>query len=255
MNRNEIKDFLEEKYLKYNCPDFIIDDPVSIPHLFTKKEDIEIAGFFSAIIAWGQRSTIIKNARKLVDLMEDEPYRFILESSKKDLECFNNFYHRTFNGIDARFFIESLKNMYKNYSGMEEVFNKGFETNNSVYSAIKYFRQFFLKQNCPLRTRKHIANVSNGSSAKRLNMFLRWMVRKDKAGVDFGIWEKIPATALMLPLDVHTGNVARKLDLLNRKQNDWKAVEEVTANLRKFDPNDPVKYDFALFGLGIYEKF
>jgi len=245
----ELHSFLEENYKRYNCPDFIGLDPISIPHKFTKKEDIEIAGFFSATIAWGQRPTIIRNANELMRRMDMAPCDFILNHTKKDLLQFKNFKHRTFNGIDCTFFIRSLQNIYKKHKSLEQAFS-----GNNAKNAITNFRKIFFSIPHPHRTGKHVSNPEANSSSKRLNMFLRWMVRKDNCGVDFGIWNNIKMSELMCPLDVHSGNVARKLGLLDRKQNDWKSVEELTSRLRAFDVNDPSKYDFALFGLGVFES-
>ena len=250
---SELKDLLDEKYLQYNTLDFIETDPISIPHLFSKKEDIEISAFLAATMAWGQRPTTIKNAKKLVELMEYTPLDFILNFTTADLKRFESFKHRTFNGIDCVFFLQSLQNIYTKYHGLERVFSSDFS---NIESAIHHFRQVFFEIEHPQRTQKHVANPMTGSSAKRINMFLRWMVRKKQPnGVDFGIWKKISPAMLQCPLDVHTGNVGRKLGLLQRQQNDWKAVQELTKSLRKFDPTDPVKYDFALFGLGVFDGF
>jgi uncharacterized protein (TIGR02757 family) len=257
---DNLKDFLDEKYDKYNRPDFIELDPISIPHQFSKKEDIEIAGFIAATIAWGQRVTIINNANKMMKLMGNSPYDFVMNAKTKELIPFNYFVHRTFNGVDAVFFIKSLQNIYKNHGGLQNTFlpstiNNETSTENTL-SAIMHFRNIFFSINHPDRTLKHVSNPAANSSSKRLCMYLRWMVRKDKRGVDFGIWNsKLLPSYLMCPLDVHSGNVARKLGILKRTQNDWKAVVELTANLRKLDSKDPVKYDFALFGLGVFEKF
>lgn len=250
----EIKDFLDEKVVQYNQPFFIESDPIQVPKRFTEKVDIEIAAFLTATLAWGNRPAIIKSALKLMSFMENEPFRFIMDSSDREFEELTRFVHRTFNGDDCRYFVLSLRNIYQKHGGLQTVFEKGFRQENSVKSSLELFYSVFFEL-IGERTRKHIANVSKGASAKRLNMFLRWMVRHDKNHVDFGLWQGIPASALMLPLDVHSGNVARKLGLLSRRQNDWKAVEEVSDTLRKFDPNDPVKYDFALFGLGVFERF
>ena len=251
----EIKNFLEEKYNQFNCTNFIESDPISIPHRFSRKEDIEIAGFLSATIAWGQRPTIIRNANKLMQLMNDEPFEFLTQTKIEDSELFESFVHRTFNGVDCFYFIRALSAIYQEFGGLEKLFTEGFSIDGTVKTAIFHFREKFLSFNPPHRTEKHIANPDKGSAAKRINMFLRWMVRSSTLGVDFGLWNSIPVSALMMPLDVHSGNVARKLGLLQRTQNDWQAVEELTANLRLFDANDPVKYDFALFGLGVFEKF
>jgi uncharacterized protein (TIGR02757 family) len=252
-NPDYLKEFLEEKYLQYNCARFIESDPISIPYLFSKKENIEISAFLTAIISWGQRPTIIRNAKKLMSMMDENPYDFIMNGSREEFGRFSSFVHRTFNGIDCRYFIDALSEIYHHYGGLEEIFTKGYRADQSMKSAIGYFRKTFLSFSPPVRTAKHIANPEAGSSAKRINMFLRWMIRKP--GIDFGLWDWIPASALMMPIDVHSGNVARKLGLLQRKQNDWRAVEELTQKLRQFDAADPVKYDFALFGLGIFEKF
>lgn len=253
--KEEIRNFLDEKVESFNRVNFIETDPIQIPKQFTQKEDIEIAGFLAASIAWGQRPTIIRNARKLIRLMENQPYRFLTHTNENDWNEFDSFTHRTFNGTDCRYFLKALQNIYLNHGGLETVFNEGYRKDHRIESAIIHFRKVFFQLKHEARTEKHVADVQKGSSAKRINMFLRWMVRADQSGVDFGLWKNIPASALMLPLDVHTGNVARKLGLLTRTQNDWKAVAEITSVLSEFDPNDPVKYDFALFGLGIFEKF
>lgn len=248
---DELKSFLDEKYDEYNVTGFIQDDPVSIPHQFDKKEDIEIAGFLAASIAWGNRKMIINNANKLLKQMGYFPHEFLMNASENDFDAFGNFVHRTFNGEDAIYFMKSLRNIYQKHNGLEAVFNDGLKYSGKLTTALDHFRNTFLELPYKPRTAKHIANVMKGSAAKRICMYLRWMVRKDNRGVDFGLWNNIPTSKLMLPLDVHTGNVSRKLGLLNRKSSDWKAVLEVTANLRKFDENDPVKYDYALFGLGV----
>lgn len=253
-NFHDLKSFLDEKVLKYNQFFFIETDPIQIPKNFSGKENIEIAAFLTATIAWGNRQSIIKNATKLMELLDNEPHDFILNYADSDFKILEKFVHRTFNGNDCVYFIRSLKNIYQNHGGLQSVFENGFQMKNEVKSALTEFYNVFFEIGGE-RSRKHVSNVEKGASAKRLNMFLRWMVRKDKTGVDFGLWNGIPKSELLLPLDIHTGNVARKLGLLQRKANDWKAVEEVTQNLRKFDPADPIKYDFALFGLGAFEKF
>jgi len=250
-----IQSFLDQKVISFNHSTFIETDPIQVPKLFSSKENIEIAGFLAATLAWGQRPTIIRNALKLVELMHNNPIEFLIHTPEEEWDVFLNFKHRTFNGTDCIFFLKSLRNIYQNHGGLEEVFSKGFQEDKSIYSALAYFRKVFFEPEHEHRTEKHVSDVAKGASAKRLNMFLRWMVRTDQTGVDFGLWKQIPASALMLPLDVHTGNVSRKLGLLTRTQNDWKAVEEITAKLREFAPDDPVKYDFALFGLGVFEKF
>lgn len=250
-----IKDFLDEKLLLFNNKSFIETDPIQIPHQFTKKEDIEIAGFLAATIAWGQRKTIITNSEKLMLWMDNAPHDFILNHNKKELEQFKKFVHRTFNGTDCVFFIKSLQNIYLKHGGLEGAFAKGLKKNESIKTSIVEFRKLFLEIKHDKRSDKHVSNPESKSSAKRLCMYLRWMVRNDKKGVDFGIWTKINASQLCLPLDVHTGNVSRKLGLLKRTQDDWQAVEEITSVLKQFDKKDPVKYDFALFGLGAFEGF
>lgn len=252
ISQNELFDFLEEKHDLYNRASFIESDPISIPHCYSKKEDIEIAGFLTATIAWGQRITIIKNAKKLMHLMDNSPHEFILNAKEKDLKTFNSFKHRTFNSIDCVYFIRSLKNIYNNHKGLQDVFQKEDEMKQNII----HFHQCFFELPHPFRTKKHVSNPNMGSAAKRINMFLRWMIRKDKRAVDFGIWNtKSNAATLYCPLDVHSGRVARKLGLLDRTQNDWKAVEELSNKLKQFDANDPIKYDFSLFGLGVFEKF
>ncbi len=252
----DLKDFLDQKVFEYNQKKFIVEDPVSIPHNFSKKEDIEIAAFLSASIAWGQRTVIIKNANLLLSRMDYDPHRFIMNFTPKDLKPFTSFVHRTFNGIDCVFFLNALQKIYKEKSSIESLFTEKTDAQNqSDYgTAIEGWRTFFFSIPHPYRTQKHFAQPSRGSAAKRINMFLRWMIRKDKAGVDFGIWN-LPSQMLTCPLDVHSGRVARKLGLLKRKQDDWTAATELTNRLKEFDKDDPVKYDFALFGLGVFEKF
>lgn len=258
MNNSELKTFLDEKVELYNDPNFIESDPVQIPHLYSQKEDVEIAGFLSATIAWGNRKMIIKNSHRMMDLVGNAPYDFIMSHSENDLERFESFVHRTFNSQDFRFFIKSLQNIYNNHNGLEAVFHKGQLKGNevkSMQSGISEFKKTFFEIEHLHRTEKHVSDPISNSAAKRINMFLRWMVRQDNKGVDLGIWKSISPASLSCPLDVHSGNVARKLGILNRKQNDGKAVTELDLILRTFDNNDPVKYDFALFGLGVFEGF
>jgi uncharacterized protein (TIGR02757 family) len=252
----ELKDFLDQKADAYNNPGFIETDPISIPHLFSKKEDIEIVGFLAATLAWGQRVTILKNARQLALWMDDAPYDFITGFTKEDLKPFRKFVHRTFNGEDAVYFLKALQHIYLEHKGLEAVFARGLQGKDAgLQEAISSFRTIFFGPEHPARTAKHVSDPMRNSSAKRICMYLRWMVRNDKRGVDFGIWKSIPPAELHAPLDLHSGATARKLGLLTRKQDDWKAVAELTANLRLLDPDDPVKYDFALYGLGVFEKF
>jgi uncharacterized protein (TIGR02757 family) len=247
----ELKEFLNEKYDLYNTPLFIESDPIFVPHQFTLKEDIEIAAFFVATLAWGQRPTIIRNGMRLMEWMDHAPFEYIKSSTKKDWKTFSKFAHRTFNGTDAVYFIQSLQHIYNNGGGLEKAFHHSTE----MQQGLMKFREIFLGEFPAGRTAKHIADVTRNSSGKRLNMFLRWMVRNDKRGVDFGIWKTISPALLYCPIDLHSGRVARKLGLLKREQDDWKAVDELTQNLRKLDPKDPIKYDFALYGLGVFEKF
>jgi len=254
MNSSELKSFLDEKVIQYNTLDFIESDPVQIPHLFSQKEDIEIAGFLSATIAWGNRKMIIKNSHKMMDLMGNSPYDFVMSHTENDLERLESFVHRTFNGQDFACFIRSLQHIYKNHNGLEAVFAQ-YQESNSMQKSISEFKKVFFEIPHQNRTLKHISDPMNGSAAKRINMMLRWFCRQDNKGVDLGIWKNISPSLLSCPLDVHSGNVARKLGLLARKQNDGKAVTELDSKLRELDPIDPVKYDFALFGLGVFEGF
>ncbi len=251
----EIKAFLEEKYLQYNNPSFIECDPISIPHSFSILHDREISGFLTAAIAWGRRDLILRSSRLMLELMDNSPYEFIMTADEDELLRFSRFVHRTFNGTDCTYFIRGLRHIYSSFNSMEDVIIQGMKTTGSVKDGLTYLRLLFFSLPHARRNEKHFADVSGGSAGKRLNMFLRWMVRKDNYGVDFGIWKKIDPAMLYIPLDLHSGNTARKLGLLTRKMNDWKAVEELTEILREFDPADPVKYDFALFGLGVNEKF
>ena len=253
LSNNELKEFLDSKYEQYNQKKFIESDPIQVPHNFTSKEDIEISSFLTATIAWGQRKTIIKNSFKMMDLLDNSPYDYIINSTEKEIDKLN-IKHRTFNEIDFRYFIKRLKYIYKDYGNLENLFFENIE-GNTMHNSIHNFKSLFFKNNYPLRTTKHISDPFKGSACKRVNMFLRWMVRKDSNGVDFGIWNKISPSHLSCPLDVHSGRVARKLGILNRTQNDHKAVIELDNKLRIFDSNDPVKYDFSLFGLGVFEGF
>ncbi|MGY8915427.1 MAG: TIGR02757 family protein [Flavobacteriales bacterium] len=254
MKKNELKEFLDAKVVQYNHPEFLESDPIQIPHLFTLKEDVEISGFLTATIAWGNRKSIIANAHKMMELMDHAPYDFIKNHQDIDLEKLQPFVHRTFNGTDLVYFVKSLKNIYKNRGGLEGIFTADL-VENSIQPTISKFKAAFFEIPHPIRTTKHISDPLKGSAAKRINMYLRWMVRDNTTRVDFGLWKNIPTSILSCPLDVHSGNVARKLGLLKRNQNDAKALAELDRSLRKLDPIDPVKYDFALFGLGVFEKF
>ena len=248
----ELKDLLEHKFNLYNSTNFIIEDPISIPHLYNQKEDIEIISFLISIISWGNRKSIIKSGNKLTEILGSSPIDFIMRFKERDLKKID-FVHRTFNKFDLIYFLKSLKNIYKNHDGLENVFSKNLN-DEFMYNNISNFRKIFFSLNHEKRTEKHISNPKKNSACKRINMFLRWMVRNDGV-VDFGIWKKIKPSMLSCPLDVHTGNIGRKLNLISRKQNDLKTVLELDQKLRLFDKNDPVKYDYALFGMGVYEKF
>lgn len=250
---NNLKNFLDKKVEQYNQPAFIKDDPISIPHLFTKKQDIEIAAFFTAVFAWGNRTTIINKSKELMQLMDMQPHEFCLNQDLGRLKRLFDFKHRTFNATDLLYFIEFLKYHYQHNNSLENAFTKWGD--NIEQMLIGFHHYFFSLEDVPPRTKKHIATPEKKSNCKRLNMFLRWMVRKDNKGVDFGIWSNIKQSQLICPVDLHVARVAKRLKLLQRKPIDWQAALELTANLKKFDPLDPVKYDFALFGLGIMEKF
>lgn len=254
---NELKDFLNSKVEQYNTSAFIYDDPVCIPHLFTKKQDIEIAAFFASIFAWGNRTIIIKKSKDLLQRMDNAPYEFILHHSDDDLKRLPGFKHRTFNDTDLLYFVHFLHHHYSFYESLETAFNKGMNKHDeTTESGLNYFfRYFFSLEDAPPRTKKHIASPTKNSTCKRLNMFLRWMVRNDKKGVDFGLWTKISPAQLVCPVDVHVARVAHRFNLLHRNKIDWIAGLELTKNLRTLDTADPVKYDFALFGLGVAEKF
>ncbi len=260
MNPGELKRFLDKHTEEYNRSSFIKDDPISVPHLFTKKQDREIAGFFAAVFAWGNRRTIIRKSRELMEHMDHAPHQFCLQHSEKDLKKLIRFKHRTFHADDLYYFIEFFHRHYKEHDTLEKAFlpamNRA-EKDKSAGTAemLDHFKDYFFSFPHLKRTEKHIASPRQKSSCKRINMFLRWMVRKDGQGVDFGIWQKISPAQLICPLDLHVARVARRLGLLKRKQNDWMAAKELTEALRRFDKYDPVKYDFALFNLGIHEKF
>lgn len=251
---SDLREFLDEKVELFNRPAFIDCDPISIPHQYTNKQDIEIAGFLSATIAWGNRTSILKNARRMLAFMGESPYDFIMSHNEHDLKKAEGFVHRTFNSDDLLAFIEGLKHLYRDGDGLEGIFEK-YQTADSLQPAIHELKKEFFAGPHLERSRKHISDPMTGSAAKRINMFLRWMIRKDDCGVDFGIWKNISPSKLSCPLDVHSGNIARRLGLLTRKQNDAKAVQELDTVLRKMDPSDPAKYDFALFGLGVYQQF
>jgi len=255
LDKNLLKEFLEEKYRQYANSKFIEDDPIQFPHRFTRKEDIEIVGLITATISWGNRKMINNSMNRLLQRMGESPYEFVISYSKKDENRLKGFVHRTFNDQDCIDYIKVLKQIYVKDGGLQKLFRAGYKTDETIKSAINQFRVKFEDYNNSSHTIKHVPNVAQGSACKRINMYLRWMIRPSCEGVDFGIWTGIPTSALMMPLDTHSGRVARALGLLNRKQDDWKAVDELTSILSEFDPVDPVKYDYALFGLGVNEKF
>ena len=255
MKIQDLKDFLDEKVATYNQPGFIADDPISIPHQYSMKQDIEIAGLMAAVFAWGQRTTIINKANDFLRLMDNDPYHFVRDHTEEDLKPFLKFKHRTFNSTDALYFIHFFNWYYQTHESLEEAFAID-PTNETIeLGLIKFFDLFFSLDDAPKRTQKHIPTPKRKSACKRINMFLRWMVRKDDKGVDFGIWNRIQPYQLVCPCDLHVDRVARKMGLITRKQTDWLTALELTASLKKLDPHDPIKYDFALFGLGVMEKY
>lgn len=253
LNNSRLRAELERLHDRYNAFDFIENDPISIPHRYSARGDREISGFLAATIAWGNRKMILRSAGRMMELMDNAPHDFVLHASPKDLERFDGFAHRTFNGADLRGFVLSLRRFEEQHGGLGAFFESHWAANGDMRRVLAEFRAEFLQEDtsfCAPRG-KHISNIERGAACKRLNMFLRWMVRRDDRGVDFGLWQGIPMSALYLPLDVHSGRVAREFGLLQRRQDDWRAVEEVTARLRELDAEDPVKYDFALFGMGV----
>ena len=251
MKQEQLKNYLDSKVEKYNQIDFIDSDPIQIPHKFNKKEDIEISGFLAATIAWGNRKMIIRNSNRMMDLMDNAPHEFITSYKDSDLKRLEGFVHRTFNNDDFAQFIKSLRNIYDNHGGLEQVFTK-YQGESDLKDTIFQFKNIFFENEHLQRSTKHVSNPMKGSAAKRINMYLRWMVRNDDRGVDFGIWKNISPSKLSIPLDVHSGRIARELNMLTRKQNDWKSVVELDTQLRLLDVTDPVKYDFALFGIGVF---
>lgn len=251
MMNSELRDLLERLSDRYNHPGFIDDDPISVPHRFSDRADREVSGFFAATIAWGNRKSIVRNGHRLMRLMDDAPADFVRHASLRELEGLSSYAHRTFNGGDVRDFVLALRSLETRFGGIGAFFESRFEATRSLPQTLADFRrEFFVCDHAP-RCEKHLSSIERGAACKRLCMYLRWMVRRDDRGVDFGLWRRIPASALYLPLDVHTGEVGRALGLLSRRQNDWRAVEEITAALREADADDPVRFDFALFGAGI----
>ena len=257
MNNNELKLFLNKKVDQYNQPFFIAADPISIPHKFIQQQDIEIAGFFAAILAWGNRKSVLNSCNTLMQLMDNQPYQFCLHHSKKELQALEQFKHRTFNTTDLLYCIAFFKQHFTQHPSLEIAFTQWMNKKDETVEngLIGFHHYFFSLQDFPERTRKHIASPQKKSACKRLNMYLRWMVRSNETSVDFGLWKQIKSSQLIIPIDVHVSRVAKKLGILTRTQNDWQAATELTTYLKKLDSKDPVKYDFALFGLGVMEKF
>lgn len=248
---SELYALLERLYDRYNRPEFIPDDPISIPHLFSSREDREIAGFLAATIAWGNRKAIVKNGHRLMHFLDDAPADFVRNASDHELDLLSGFVHRTFNGADLRDFVLALRRMDRLYGGIGRFFEDRYATAQNIPEVFDQFRNEFFSCNHEARCEKHLSSIAKGAACKRLCMYLRWMVRRDDRGVDFGLWQRIPMSALYLPLDVHVGEVGRELGLLTRRQNDWRAVEELTERLREFNAEDPARYDFSLFGAGM----
>lgn len=263
MNHQTLKEFLDRKVDEYNQPSFILNDPICIPHQFSKKQDIEISGFFAAIFAWGNRTTIIQKTKELMQVMDNAPYEFCLNHNAKGLKKLAGFKHRTFNATDLLYFVHFLQYHYRRYPSLEDAFLQTAFTHstenanaNKIETLLNSFHHYFFSlEDAPARTRKHISSPEKKSTCKRLNMFLRWMARKDNKGVDFGIWKNISPSQLICPIDLHVARVAKKFGLVTRKQTDWLAALELTSHLSELDPSDPVKYDFALFGLGVIEHY
>ncbi|MFI3258476.1 MAG: TIGR02757 family protein [Rikenellaceae bacterium] len=255
MEQEQIYELLEQLYDRYNNPNFVAEDPISVPHRYSSREDREIAGFMSATIAWGNRKAIVMSAHRMMEYMDDAPYDFVRNASEGELERLTSYVHRTFNGLDFRDFVMALRSICERYGSVGELFQSQFEQSGSIAESFSLFRREFFASPHQQRCEKHLSSIDKGAACKRLCMYVRWMVRNDGRGVDFGEWGRIPSSALYIPLDVHSGNIARMLGLLKRKQSDWRAVEELTARLCEFDAEDPVKYDFALFGAGIQGYF
>lgn len=251
MTQPELKELLDGLYESYDCVDFIEPDPISIPHSFAAPLDKEVSGLLAATIAWGNRKAIVKSARRMMDYLDGRPYEFVMGASESELASLGSYVHRTFNGEDLKCFVLAIRRMCGEYGSLGGFFESGWLATGDMRAVLASFRREFFDLPHPMRSEKHLSSIAKGAACKRLNMYLRWMVRQDSRGVDFGLWTKIPASALYLPLDVHSGNIGRGLGLLSRRQNDWKAVEEITSTLRLMDATDPVKYDYALFGAGI----
>lgn len=251
MEKEELRELLEHLHDKYNRPEFIEPDPISIPHSFTDRHDREIAGFMAATIAWGNRKAIVKSASRMMQYMDNAPADFVRNASAGELAHLQSYVHRTFNGQDFTDFVLAIRHITNRWGGIGEFFEQNYEATQSIPQVLSLFRREFFSCNHNPHCEKHLSSIDKGAACKRLNMYLRWFVRHDDRGVDFGLWRKIPMSALYLPLDVHTGNMGRALGLLSRKQSDWKATDEITCSLREFNTDDPVRYDYSLFGAGI----
>ncbi len=251
MEREELKELLEHLHDKYNRPEFIEPDPISVPHSFSDKADREIAGFFASTIAWGNRKAIVKSAHRMMMYMDNTPADFVRNASDKELSHLQSYVHRTFNGQDFTDFVLAIRGIIERFGGIGDYFESEYERTGNLASVLSSFRREFFSCEHNIHCEKHLSSIDKGAACKRLNMYLRWFVRHDERGVDFGLWRKIPMSALYLPLDIHTGNMGRALGLLNRRQSDWKATVEITDNLRYFDAEDPIRYDYSLFGAGI----
>lgn len=251
MEMTELKELLEQLHDKYNRPEFIEPDPISIPHSFSDKADKEIAGFFASTIAWGNRKAIVKSAQRMMQYMDYAPADFVRNASEKDLATLQSYVHRTFNGQDFTDFVLAIRGITERFGGIGDYFENEYERTKDLAAVLSSFRREFFSCEHNTHCEKHLSSIDKGAACKRLNMYLRWFVRHDDRGVDFGLWRKIPMSALYLPLDIHTGNMGRALGLLSRRQSDWKATVEITENLRAFDAEDPVRYDYSLFGAGI----
>ena len=247
-------ELLETLHDKYNCPEFIEADPISIPHSFSSDRDKEVAGFFAATIAWGNRKAIVKSARRMMECMDNAPYDFVLGATESDLESLRSYVYRTFNGDDFVDFVRAVQGICRRYGTIGELFESSYEQSGDMAAVLSTVRREFFSLEHAQRSEKHFSSIDKGAACKRINMYLRWFVRQDNRGVDFGLWRRIPMSALYLPLDVHSGNMGRELGLLSRRQSDWKATVEITENLKRFSASDPVKYDFALFGAGVNAK-
>ena len=255
LSREELRELLDELHDKYNNPGFIEADPISVPHSFTDPIDREVAGFMAATIAWGNRRAIVQSSHRMMRYMDNAPRDFVLNASEAELAHLATFVHRTFNGVDFQDFVRGLRHIIEGWGSVGGFFEQSYEQSGDVRTAISEFRKEFFNVEHDKHAEKHLSSIDRGAACKRIAMYMRWFVRRDERGVDFGQWTKIPMSALYLPLDIHTGRMGRAMGLLTRKQDDWKAVEEITASLREFSPEDPTRYDYSLFGAGITKLF